>query len=365
MSSSPTTIIEQQLKATRMPAEERSARMASPTFGAVFTEHMVTARYSEGRGWHSARVEPFGPLSMSPASGVLHYGQEIFEGLKAYRGPDDGVRLFRPECNARRFQESARRLAMPELPEALFLNSVCELVEVDHAWLPRDTERSLYLRPFMIASEPFIGLRPAREYQFGVIACPVGPVFRDGSAPLTVWVSGDHTRAAPGGTGAAKCGGNYAAAMSAHAQATASGCDQVVFLDAIERSFVDELGGMNVFFVFDDGSLVTPPLTGAILPGITRDSAIKLARASGHKVTERKYGIAEWRADAESGRLTEVFACGTAAAVAPIGRIRSADGEFQVADGLGGPVTTKLRENLLGIQYGRNTDMYGWTLRVR
>jgi branched-chain amino acid aminotransferase len=190
-------------------------------------------------------------------------------------------------------------------------------------------------------------------------------VFRGGAAPLTVWVSADHTRAAPGGTGAAKCGGNYAGAMVAQAHAAAEGCEQVVFLDAVERPFVDELAGMNVFFVFEDGSLVTPPLTGAVLPGVTRDSAIVLARAAGHEVTERKYGLAEWRSDAGSGRLTEAFACGTAAAITPIGTVRSAAGEFQVAGGVGGPVTAKLRENLLGIQYGRVADEHGWTLRVR
>lgn len=365
MSSSATPAFERRLKEIRMSAEERSARMTDPSFGAVFTEHMVTARYTEAIGWHSAGVEPFGPLPMSPASAGLHYGQEIIEGLKAYHAADGGVRLFRPGCSARRFNDSARRLAMPELPEELFLDGIRELIDVDHAWLPRSAESSLYLRPFMVASEPFIGLRPAREYLFGIIACPVGSAFRVGGAPLTVWVSGDHTRAAPGGTGAAKCGGNYAAAMVAQAHAVAEGCDQVVFLDAVERAFVDEAGAMNLFFVFDDGSLITPPLTGTILPGITRDSAIVLARAAGHEVVERKYRFAEWRADAESGRLTEVFACGTAAAIAPIGTVRSTEGEFQVSGGVRGPVTAKLRETLLGIQYSRVADDHGWTVRVR
>lgn len=364
MNSSAATAFERQLTKTRVSAKERSVQMAAPTFGTVFTEHMVIARYSAESGWHGVGVEPFGPLPLSPASAALHYGQQIFEGLKAYHGVDGVVRLFRPECNARRFQKSARRLAMPELPEKLFLDSVRELVTVDHAWLPRDTEGSLYLRPFMIASEPCLGLRPAREYQFVVIACPVGPVFRGGTTPLTVWVSDDHIRAAPGGTGAAKCGGNYASAMIAQARAADEGCDQVVFLDAIEHAYVDELSGMNVFFVFDNGSLVTPPLTGTILPGLTRDSTIVLARAAGHEVFERRYGYAEWLADAESGRLTEVFACGTAAAIIPIGTVRSADGEFQVAVGVGGPITAKLRENLLGIQYGRVTDEHGWTMRI-
>ncbi|MEV6395116.1 branched-chain amino acid aminotransferase [Streptomyces sp. NPDC051907] len=347
-----------------MPAEDRAARMADPLFGTVFTEHMATVRYIEGKGWHDARIQPFGPMGMSPATAALHYGQEIFEGLKAYRTPDGRAQLFRPEENARRLRESAARLSMPEVPERVFLDAIGELIAVDREWLPAGPGTSLYLRPFQFASEEFLGVRPAVEYLFGVIACPVGAAFPGGAAPISVWVSTAYTRAAPGGTGAAKCAGNYAASMAAQTQAREAGCDQAVFLDAVEGRWVEELGGMNLFFVFDDGAVLTPPLSGTILPGITRDSVVTLARDAGHPVLEQPYSLAQWRADAADGRLREVFACGTAAVVTPVGTVRSADGEFAVGGGAAGPVTERLRATLTGIQYGRAADPYGWTRRL-
>jgi branched-chain amino acid aminotransferase len=345
-------------------AAERSALLANPGFGRIFTDHMVTIRYAEGKGWYDARVEARGPIPMDPATAVLHYAQEIFEGLKAYRTDDGGVSMFRPDANARRFRASARRLAMAELPEQAFLDSLAELIKVDQDWVPADAEGSLYLRPFMFASEVFLGVKPSAEYLYAVIASPVGPYFKGGVAPVAVWVSTEYTRAAPGGTGAAKCGGNYATSLVAQAEATEHGCDQVVFLDAVEGKYVDELGGMNIFFVFEDGTMVTPPLTGTILPGITRDSVVTLARELGHEVREEPYSFDQWRADASSGRLREVFACGTAAVLTPVGTVRSAAGEFVIGDGGTGEVTGRLRQTLVDLQRGRTADTRGWVHRV-
>jgi len=343
---------------------ERAALLANPGFGRIFTDHMVTIRYADGKGWYDPRVEARAPIPLDPASAVLHYAQEIFEGLKAYKLADGGVAMFRPDANAARFAQSARRMAMPSLPQETFLQSLREIITIDRAWLPQSEEGSLYLRPFAYASEVFLGVRPALEYLYLVIASPVGAYFSGGVKPVSVWVTPEYTRAAPGGTGAAKCGGNYAAGLSAQAEAIEHGCDQVVYLDAIERKFVDELGGMNVFFVLDDGSLATPPLTGTILPGITRDSIIKLAGRAGRRVEERPFGIDEWRDGAKSGRIREAFACGTAAVITPIGTVKSPDGEFIVADGGSGEVTMSLRKELADIQRGRAADPFGWVHRV-
>jgi branched-chain amino acid aminotransferase len=346
---------------TPVPDVERAALMVDPGFGRVFTDHMVTIRYADGKGWYDARVEPRGPIPMDPASAVLHYAQEIFEGLKAYPTADGGVTMFRPEANAARFRQSAERMAMPQLPEELFLGSLDELVRIDREWIPTMEGSSLYLRPFMYASEVFIGVRPSTEYLYLVIASPVGSYFKSGVKPVGLWVSQDYTRAAPGGTGAAKCGGNYATSLIAQAQAVEYGYEQVVFLDAVERRYVEELGGMNVFFVYDDGTLVTPPLGGTILSGITRDSVLTLARDAGMNVVERPVAFEDWVADFESGRLREAFACGTAAVLTPIGRVGWAGGELTMA---AGEVTEGLRTKLVDIQRGRTPDPYGWVRRV-
>tara|TARA_R110000868_G_scaffold79256_17_gene225631 strand:+ start:974 stop:2065 length:1092 start_codon:yes stop_codon:yes gene_type:complete len=340
-------------------ANERATLLEDPGFGRLFTDHMVTIRYTEGEGWHSHSVGPREPFQIDPACAVLHYAQEIFEGMKAYRLADGSIAMFRPEENARRFAQSAERLAMPEIPEDLFLEAVAELVKIDADWIPSG-EGSLYLRPFLFASEAFLGVRPSKEYIFCVIASPAGAYFKGGKKAVTLWVSEHYTRAARGGTGAAKCGGNYAASLVAQKEATEQGCDQVVFLDAAENKWVEELGGMNVFFVMEDGLIVTPPLTGTILPGITRNSIITLARAKGHDVREEPYSFAQWRADAASGTLREAFACGTAAVVTAIGTVRSKDGDFTIGNGDGGLVTESLRGELTGIQRGTVADPAGW-----
>jgi branched-chain amino acid aminotransferase len=347
-----------------MPVPEREGYLANPGFGRVFTDHMAIIQYTEGKGWHDARFEARRPLQVDPASAVLHYAQEVFEGMKAYRAGNGAV-LFRPDANARRFNSSASRMSMPELPEALFLESVRRLVEIDQAWIPSLPGGSLYLRPFMIATEVFLGVKPSAEYLFMVIATPVGSYFKGTSETVSVWISQNDTRAAMGGTGAAKCGGNYAASLRAQAEAVRNGCDQTLFLDASERRWVEELGGMNIFFVFDDGSLATPPLDGTILPGITRDSLITIAREQGLTVREKRYGIDEWQSDAASGRLREAFACGTAAVVAPIGTVRSEAGSFTIGDPAhGGPVTRQLRATLVDLQLGNAADPHGWVQRV-
>jgi branched-chain amino acid aminotransferase len=347
-----------------VPGATREQAIADPGFGKVFTDHMVSIEWTEGRGWHDAALGPRAPLSLDPAAAVLHYAQEIFEGMKAYRLTDGGLALFRPEENARRFNESARRMAMPALPEEAFIEAVRQLVLADRDWFPKVEGGSLYMRPFMFASEPFLGVRPAKQYKFLVICSPAGAYFRSGAPAVSIWVSGDYTRAAPGGTGAAKCGGNYAASLVPQAEATARGHDQVVFLDAAEHKWVEELGGMNVFFVFDDGRIVTPPLTGTILPGITRDSLITLAREEGLEVSEERYSIDQWRDDASSGRLVECFACGTAAVVTAIGHVAGEEGEFTIGSGGPGQLTGKLRSRLVAIQRGEEADRHGWVTRL-
>jgi branched-chain amino acid aminotransferase len=345
-------------------AAERAAMIADPGFGRVFTDHMAMIRYTDERGWHDARITARVPLQLDPAAAVLHYAQEIFEGLKAYRLTDGSMAMFRPDANARRFADSAKRMAMPNLPENIFIESVQKLVATDRDWFPSIDGGSLYLRPFMFATEVFLGVRPATEYLYIVIAASSGNYFKSGAPAVSLWVSPDYTRAAPGGTGAAKCGGNYAASLVPIADAMARGHDQVVFLDAIENRWIEELGGMNVFFVFADGSLQTPPLNGTILPGITRDSLLTLAREEGLIVREEPYAIDQWRSDAESGRLTESFACGTAAVITPIGQVSSPDMHFTVGAGGPGQLTQRLRDRLTRIQRGIVPDDHGWVQRI-
>lgn len=340
--------------------EERTRLLQDPGFGRVFTDYMTLIDYDEERGWHEPRITPRHAFQMDPAAPVLHYAQEIFEGLKAYGRANGSAALFRPDANARRFVSSARRLAMPELPEQMFLESIRALVRTERHWIPDTEDGSLYLRPFMFASGAFLGVRPASQYTYAVIASAVGSYFKGEAESVSIWASREYSRAAPGGTGAAKCGGNYAASLVAQAEAIRHGCDQVVFLDAVERRWIEELGGMNIFFVFDDGSMQTPPLSDTILAGVTRDSLLRLASDMGIAVREEPYSIEQWKADAESGRLRESFACGTAAVVTPIARVKSSDGEFAIGGQSTGPLTMRLRSALVDIQRGTASDPYGW-----
>ena len=347
---------------------EREAILADPGFGKYHTDHMVSIDYEDGRGWHNAQVMAYGPIELDPSAIVLHYAQEIFEGLKAYRWADGSIVSFRPDANAARLRSSARRLAIPELPDEIFIESLRQLIAVDEAWVPAaGGEEALYLRPFIIATEPGLGVRPAKEYRFLLIASPAGAYFKGGINPVSVWVSTEYVRASPGGTGAAKFGGNYAASLLAQAEAAENGCDQVVWLDAVERRFVEEMGGMNIFFVFGSGGsarLVTPELSGSLLPGITRDSLLQLATDAGFTVEERKIDIGEWQKKAVAGEITEVFACGTAAVITPISQVKYGDAEFTIADGQPGEVTMALRDTLTGIQRGTFADTHGWMARL-
>lgn len=358
----------QKLSMNRRTEEERAAILANPGFGNHFTDHTVVVDYSvgeEGKGsWHDARLEPYGPIMLDPSAAVLHYGQEIFEGLKAYRHADGSVWTFRAEKNAERLNRSAARLALPQLPPEIFLEALRQLVGADKEWVPNGEGESLYLRPFMIATEAFLGVRPAKEVSFRVIASPAGNYFGGELAPVSIWLSRNYARAGRGGTGAAKCGGNYAASLAAQLEAEAHGCKQVVFLDEANDNAVEELGGMNVFFVFKDGTLVTPALTGTILEGVTRSSIIQLAEDRGLKVEERKITLDEWREGIASGEITEVFACGTAAVITPIGKLVDGDSVIGAPDAKAGEVTMSLREQLLGIQTGVVEDTHGWLTRL-
>ncbi len=344
--------------------DERLAEiLANPGFGTHFTDHMFTVEWTPA-GWSGARITPYGPLTLDPATAVLHYAQEIFEGMKAYRHEDGSVWTFRPEANAERMVRSSHRLALPELPPADFVQAVDALVEADQRWVPDAAgEKSLYIRPFMIATEKFLGVRPAQHVTFMVIASPAGAYFSKGVKPINLWLSTDYTRAGRGGMGAAKTGGNYASSLIAQQEATGQGCDQVVFLDAQEGQYVEELGGMNMYFVYADGHIVTPEV-GTILEGITRSSIIELAGKLGHQVEERRFSVDEWRDGISSGDIVEVFACGTAAVVTPVGQLRWDGGEVGAADGDAGPLTMQIRQALVDIQYGRADDTFGWMHRV-
>lgn len=344
--------------------DQRAEILANPGFGQYFTDHMFLAEWTPEGGWADARVVPYGPLTLDPAAAVFHYAQEVFEGLKAYAHADGSLWLFRPEANAARMQRSCHRLALPEVPTGWFLGSIRALLEADGNWVPRGDEKSLYLRPFMFASEKFLGVRPAQHVTFSVIASPAGAYFASGVKPVDIWLSSEYGRAGAGGTGAAKCGGNYASSLLPQQEAYANGCAQVAFLDASEHKYVEELGGMNLFFVHADGSIVTPELSGSILEGITRDSIIRLAGDLGHEVTERRVSIDEWRDGAADGSIAEVFACGTAAVITPVNALKWEGGQAVAAEAETSKVAHEIRQALVDIQYGRAEDRHGWMMRV-
>ena len=347
-------------EATRIADGERAQLLENPGFGNHFTDHMVSIVWTLEGGWGQAEILPYGPIPIDPASSVLHYGQEIFEGLKAYRHGDGSIVAFRPEENARRLNESAKRLALPEIPEQMFVDAIRELVTIDADWVPSGADQSLYLRPFLIADENFLGVRAAQRARFMIIASPAGGYFTGGVQPVSIWLSQDFARAGHGGTGAAKCGGNYAASLLPQQIASQNGCQQVLFTDANERDRIDELGGMNLFLVRNDNTLITPELNGNILPGITRKSIIELARGRGYTVEERAVTVSEWREGVADGSITEAFACGTAAVITPIGQLKSPDFTIDFGERAPGELTMSLREELTGIQFGTREDSQGW-----
>jgi branched-chain amino acid aminotransferase len=349
-----------------VPDAERNEKVAAGGFGKYYTDNMVTIDWSEADGWSGAQLHAYGPITLDPATAVFHYGQEIFEGMKAYSQPDGSISLFRPDANAMRFARSAARLALPELSVEEFIETITTLVKQDRKWVPKKVGESLYIRPFMFATEVGLGVRPSNQAKYVLIATPAGAYFNAANA-VTVWISTEYVRAAIGGTGEAKCGGNYAASLVAQKQAATKGCDQVVWLDAIERRWVEEMGGMNLYFVKGSGkdaTVITPKLTGTLLPGITRDSILTVAKDLGYKVEEVMLSIDDWRDGVASGEITEIFACGTAAVVSAVGAAKSEFGTWTTGDGKPGPITMQIRETLLGIQHGTIEDKHGWNVKV-
>jgi branched-chain amino acid aminotransferase len=342
--------------------EERAAILADPGFGKFFTDHMVDICWSEKGGWHRPRVQPYGPIALDPAAAVLHYAQEIFEGLKAYRHADGSIHTFRPQANAARMRRSAKRLALPELPEEYFVDSLRQLIAVDADWVPTAPETSLYLRPFMFAKEAFLGVRPAAKVEYYLIASPAGAYFTGGVTPVSIWLSSDYARAGKGGTGAAKTGGNYASSLVAQAEAYDHGCAQVLFLDG-DGVYLEELGGMNVVLVTRDGRLITPE-SDSILEGITLDSILQLGRDRGLRTEQRKVTLQEWIDGVASGEIVEAFACGTAAVITPIAELKGESVSIVMPEPEGERVALSLRQELTDIQYGRLPDRHGWLLRL-
>lgn len=334
------------------------------TFGRIFTEHMYTIRYREGQGWYDGKIDKYQPFSLDPAACVFHYAQEIFEGLKAYRSEDGRILLFRPEQNARRLNRSARKLCMPELPEELFLGALTELVKLEQDWIPDKPGTSLYIRPTMIATEAFLGVDAAKEYIFYIILSPVGAYFKAGFNPVSIYVEDQLVRASVGGVGDIKTGGNYAASLLGGAKAKQKGFSQVLWLDAQKHQYIEEVGAMNVFFVFGE-KIVTPMLTGSILPGITRDSVIKLAHAMGLEVEERRISIEEVLEGIRTRKLTEMFGSGTAAVISPVGLLHYQDKNYYINENQVGRITRMFYDKLIDIQYGRVDDQFGWSYELK
>jgi branched-chain amino acid aminotransferase len=353
-----------EIKITRTTTPKaKPAKGQALGFGKIFTDHMFMMNYTEGKGWHDARVEPFHSIELSPACVVFHYGQEMFEGLKAYRGVDGKVRLFRPEMNARRTNASNKRLCIPELPEEMFVEAVRAVVDVDADWIPTDDGTSLYIRPFIIGTDEFLGVAPSKTYLFCIILSPSGAYYADGLKPVGIWIEDDYVRAVRGGMGFAKTGGNYACSLAAQVKAHDDGYSQVLWLDGVERKYIEEVGAMNIFFKIG-GKVITPMLNGSILPGITRDSVLTLCRAWGLEVEERKISVDELIEAQKNGTLEEVFGTGTAAVISPVGKLRYVDEVMTIGDGSIGPLSQKLYDTVTGIQWGKVEDNMGWTQTV-
>ena len=347
-----------------LPENERGSCPENIRFGTVFSDHMFTQVYDSGAGWHDAQIEPYGNFSLDPAASVFHYGQEIFEGLKAFRRPDGGINLFRPEQNVQRFNRSATRMVMPEVDEAAHIEALQELVSLDRLWVPDREGSTLYIRPAMIATSAKLGLGAATSYLHFIITGPAGPYFEQGFDPVSVYIADVYRRAVVGGVGEAKTGGNYAASLYMSEEVAQKGYTQVLWLDAIEGRYVEEVGAMNICFVYEGRKIVTPELTGSILAGITRDSILQLAPTLGYEVDEARVDIHQVLADIDEGKITEVFGCGTAAVVSPVGMLAMQDKQYFINDNQPGPVAKQLFGELTGIQYGLRDDPFGWVVPV-
>ncbi len=332
-------------------------------FGHIFTDHMFIMNYTEGKGWHDPRIVPFGDITLSPAAMVLHYGQEMFEGLKAYRGANGDVYLFRPDMNAKRANNSNTRLCIPHIPEDDFVQAVKAVVDVDRAWVPYEEGTSLYIRPFVISTDAHLGVAPSKTYMFIIILSPSGAYYESGLEPVGIWIEDEYVRAVRGGMGYAKTGGNYAASLAAQVKAHDGGYSQALWLDGVERKYIEEVGSMNIAFKIS-GKVVTPMLNGSILPGITRDSILHLCRDWGYEVEERRISVDELIEAAHSGALEEVFGTGTAAVVSPVGKLRYKNDVIEIGGGKIGELTQRLYDELTGIQWGKKDDPYGWRVTV-
>jgi len=355
-----------EIKVLPLPEEKKKTRFSDESklgFGRIFTDRMLMVEWKAEQGWVDARIQPYGPFVLDPSCLVFHYAQEIFEGLKAYKWADGSIALFRPEVNAHRFNLSADRLCMPQVPEELFIEGIAELIRLEKDWVPGSDGTSLYIRPTMIAVEPVLGVKASDHYYFYVILSPVGAYYASGFNPVKILVEDYYVRSVPGGTGEAKTGGNYAASLKAAQVAKQKGFDQVLWLDGVHKKYIEEVGSMNMFFVYD-GVVVTAPLAGSILKGVTRDSVLQLANATGFRVEERQIAIDELIADIRSGKVKEAFGSGTAAVITPVGTLGFKEETITVGDGGVGNLTQKLYDTLTGIQYGKIADNFGWIRKI-
>ena len=350
------------IELTKNP-KQKPAPGAKLGFGKIFTDHMFMMNYTEGQGWHDPRIVPYQNISLDPSAMVFHYGQEMFEGLKAYKNPDGNVYLFRPDMNAKRTNNTNDRLVIPQLPVEDFVQAVSAVVDVDRDWIPTEPGTSLYIRPFIIATDEFLGVAPSKTYLFMVILSPSGAYYESGLAPVGIWIEDEFVRTVRGGIGFAKTGGNYAASLIAQQKAHDAGFSQVLWLDGVERKYIEEVGAMNIFFKIG-GKVVTPALSGSILPGITRDSTIQLCKDWGYEVEERKISADELLEAQKNGTLEEVWGTGTAAVISPVGKLRYKDEVMTIANGETGPLSMKLYETITGIQLGKLPDNKGWRVKV-
>ncbi|MCI5584174.1 MAG: branched-chain amino acid aminotransferase [Lachnospiraceae bacterium] len=333
------------------------------TFGTIFTDHMFIMDYEEGKGWYDPRIVPYAPISLQPSAMVFHYGQEMFEGLKAYKAEDGRTLLFRPDQNIERANNTNKRICIPTIPEEDFLQAIKETVKMDEAWIPTKPGTSLYIRPFIIATDPFLGVRPSNTYKFMIILSPVGAYYPEGLNPVKIWIEDEYVRAVRGGLGEAKAGANYVASLKAQVKAHDAGYSQVLWLDGVERKYIEEVGAMNIFFKIN-GVVVTPMLNGSILPGVTRSSCIELCRAWGYPVEERRISAKELFDAALNGSLEEVWGTGTAAVISPVGHLREGDMDVEIAGGGIGPLSQRLYDTITGIQLGKVEGPKGWVVEI-